>query len=1001
VESEAAGDAARYSIGDTTGDHAVMSDPTQQPGPPSAKEIFGEAMELPPAQREAFVESRCGGDAQLLASVKSLLAAAQRAGNFLSDPTVEHGQTAKVTDAQGRSQMIGPYKLLQTIGEGGFGTVYMAEQEHPVRRQVALKLIKLGMDTKQVIARFEAERQALAMMDHPNIARVLDAGATETGRPYFVMELVRGVPVTEYCDTNKLTPRQRLELFVPICQAVQHAHQKGIIHRDIKPSNVLVTLHDARPVPKVIDFGIAKAISQRLTEKTIFTEFRQMIGTPEYMSPEQAEISGLDIDTRTDVYSLGVLLYQLLTGLTPFDARDLRSKAYAEMQRIIREVDPPAPSTRVSTNENLPSIAAQRNVEPRKLTATVRGELDWIVMKCLEKDRTRRYDSPSALAGDISHYLADEPVAASPPSTAYRFRKFVRRNRALVTAGSIVLMVLLAGIAGTTWGLLEARQQRDAAILARNQAEVARNQAETARQAEAEAREYESQTDKFLVAMFESIDPQQSRGKPVLVKDIVDSSTRLLDAQPPTHRKAEGSLRIVFAIAYNALGMLEQARTQYEKAAQIYLSEWGESNFRTSKALNALGQTELELGRLDEAQRHLGKAIEIARKTVGPDSAETIAAENAMAALLIERGKFDDAGKLLAELLPRVRRVKGEDSEDTMTVLSMVTTLKIKQGKYAEAEQLLRSAIEIWRKSHGEDHPYTLALMNNLADMLRTQGRVADAEPIQRQCLDIGKRVFGADHPTTLTLANNLALSLDALRKFQEAEPIYLDVIERRRRILGEDHNSTLTARNNYALLMQNTGRLPEAEAVFRDLVDRSMRVNGANHENTLLWTNNLAWLLVARDDPPAAEALYRDLVPRTRQALGPKHPMTASFSMRYGYVLARQDRNADAEPMLAEAYAAANELGIAATQSAYSTWYGLCLDQLGKHAEALPVLIQADQALQRAPVLDVNSRRRVIEALVRCYEQFGQNDNAEKWRQQLQALSASTTTSAPSSQPQ
>jgi WD40 repeat protein/tRNA A-37 threonylcarbamoyl transferase component Bud32 len=366
-------------------------------------------------------------------------------------------------------ERVGRYKLLQPIGEGGFGTVYMAEQEQPVRRRVALKIIKLGMDTKAVIARFEAERQALAMMDHPNIARVFDAGATETGRPYFVMELVNGVPVTEYCDANRLTFRERLELFVPICQAVQHAHQKGIIHRDLKPSNVMVTLHDGRPMPKVIDFGIAKATQARLTEKTMFTEHHQMIGTPQYMSPEQAEMSGLDIDTRTDVYSLGVLLYELLTGTTPLDARELRSKAYGEMQRIIREIEPPSPSARLSTmGQLLATVSAQRRIEGRQLYRVLRGELDWIIMRCLEKDRTRRYESAAALATDVLHYLADEPVSAGKPSAIYRARKFVHRYRIQVAAAAALAASLLAGISVSTVGMVravnaerEVRRQKD------------------------------------------------------------------------------------------------------------------------------------------------------------------------------------------------------------------------------------------------------------------------------------------------------------------------------------------------------------------------------------------------------------------------------------------------------------------------------------------------------------------------------------------------------------
>ncbi len=425
------------------------------------KAVFAGATELPAERRTEFLDRECAGDAELRAEVESLLAArtmsAVRTGGAAAavadSPTAAAGPLS-----EGPGTRIGPYKLLQLIGEGGFGSVFLAEQETPFRRRVALKIIKLGMDTRAVIARFEAERQALAMMDHPNIAKVLDAGATDSGRPYFVMELVRGVPITEYCDAANLTAAERLALAVPVCHAVQHAHQKGIIHRDLKPSNILVTLHDGKPVPKVIDFGIAKATASRLTEKTLFTEHRQMIGTPAYMSPEQAEMSGLDIDTRADVYSLGVLLYELLTGATPFDTRQLLERGYAEIQRVIREVEPPKPSTRVSTlGEGLAGVAARRGTEPRRLGLLLRGDLDWIVMKALEKDRTRRYDTAVGLAEDIGRHLRGEAVVAAPPSAGYRVRKFLRRNRGTVAAGAAIAAALMLGLVGTGAGLGRAR----------------------------------------------------------------------------------------------------------------------------------------------------------------------------------------------------------------------------------------------------------------------------------------------------------------------------------------------------------------------------------------------------------------------------------------------------------------------------------------------------------------------------------------------------------------
>jgi len=400
------------------------------------------------AEREAYLQDACGADEKMRRQVEALLGKHAQAGSFLESPVhpVDTAEQQPLTESSGA--VIGPYKLLQQIGEGGMGVVWMAEQTKPVQRKVALKVIKPGMDTRQVIARFEAERQALAMMDHVNIARVFDGGATENGLPYFVMELVHGVPITKYCDDNHLTPRERLELFVPVCQAIQHAHQKGIIHRDIKPSNVMVTLYDGKPVPKVIDFGVAKATEQKLTERTLFTQYGTMVGTFEYMSPEQAEMSALGVDTRSDIYSLGVLLYELLTGTTPLTHKLMKEAAYAEILRMIKEEEPPRPSKRLSdSGVALVSISAQRHMEPAKLTKQVRGELDWIVMKCLEKDRNRRYESASALAADVQRYLNDEPVEACPPSAWYRFRKFARRKKPLFMTASVIAVAFLMAVA--------------------------------------------------------------------------------------------------------------------------------------------------------------------------------------------------------------------------------------------------------------------------------------------------------------------------------------------------------------------------------------------------------------------------------------------------------------------------------------------------------------------------------------------------------------------------
>jgi serine/threonine protein kinase len=485
------------------------------------KDIFLAAIEkADPLERATFLEEAFGDDAALRQQVEGLLRRHEDAGSFLEHPALGEAETGSFGadrstagsqpprgPAEVAGMKIGPYKLVQQLGEGGMGTVWVAEQTEPVKRRVALKVIKPGLDSAQVIRRFEAERQALALMDHTHIAKVLDASSTTAGRPYFVMELVKGVPITTYCDELQLPLRERLELLVPICQAIQHAHLKGVIHRDVKPSNVLVCMQDGKPVPKVIDFGVAKALNQRLTDESMYTEIGQIIGTVEYMSPEQAELSTLDIDTRADVYALGVLLYELLTGSTPLDKKRLRSAAFTEMLRIIKEDEPPAPSTRLTeSKDTLTSLAAQRRTEPGKLTRDVRGELDWIVMRCLEKDRTRRYESASGLAKDIERHLRDETVEACPPSARYRFGKFVRRHKPGAWAASLMVLALFAAFALTAWVFLQAERQRAAVMAARMHAELAMREAdqqraraeESRRNAEIRARkaEYTSKLDK-------------------------------------------------------------------------------------------------------------------------------------------------------------------------------------------------------------------------------------------------------------------------------------------------------------------------------------------------------------------------------------------------------------------------------------------------------------------------------------------------------------------------
>jgi serine/threonine protein kinase len=609
------------------------------------RDLFIEVLQRPDAvERTRYLDAACAGDEALRDRVLQLLAAHEKQESFLLDappPLGERGAT--VDHPAATSPVIGPYKLLQRIGEGGMGEVWMAEQTSPVKRRVALKVIKQGMDSKAVLARFEAERQALALMDHSNIARVFDAGATPDGRPYFVMELVKGQPITQYCDEARLTPKERLELFVPVCKAIQHAHQKGIIHRDIKPSNVLVAPYDGRPVVKVIDFGIAKAAGQQLTERTLFTEFGAVVGTLEYMSPEQAELNNQDIDTRSDVYSLGVLLYELLAGSPPFDRQELQQAGVMEMLRVIREEEPSRPSAKLSTSKRLASLAANRGVEPARLTKLLRGELDWIAMKALAKDRVRRYETASGLAVDVERYLAGEPVQAHPPSTAYRLRKFVRRNRPQVIAATLVLVALVAGVIGTTLGMLEARRAAEAERNARNDAleqkQLAEGAADQERQAKEEAEKKRQEAERNLAfarkgneilgSVFAGLSPQQ----------IAESGRPLQDVLRKNLGKA------VQELEGSAIGdPLEVAAMQDN----------------LGRSLRGLGDYALAVEVLD-------KALKTRQEKLGPEHPDTLAAMCNLALAYHYAGKLDLALPLSEQTLELQKAKRGPEHPDTLT----------------------------------------------------------------------------------------------------------------------------------------------------------------------------------------------------------------------------------------------------------------------------------------------------------------------------------------------
>jgi eukaryotic-like serine/threonine-protein kinase len=766
------------------------------------KELFGAALDLPPGDRAAFLDRECKGDGQLREEVEALLDADADAGSFLQHPILEPPTGNYYSKADLFEIIIGPYHLIELIGEGGMGQVWLAEQKQPVRRRVAVKLIKAGMDTREIVARFESERQALALMDHPAIAKVFDAGSTLQGRPYFAMEYVAGVPITTYCDKHKLTVRQRMELFIPVCEGVQHAHQKAIIHRDLKPSNILVTEVDGKPMPRIIDFGVAKATSQKLTANSMYTRIGTMIGTLGYMSPEQADPFGEDVDTRTDIYSLGAVLYELLAGALPLDIKNL---PYDEALRRLREQDAPRPSTRLRTlGSESAIIAMNHGSDARTLVGQLRGDLDAIVLKALEKDRARRYASAAGFAADIKRYLHDEPVLAHPPSTAYRARKYIRRHRLGVAIAAIGVLLLAAFAVVQSVQLRHIARERDRAERERDRAD---------------------RMTQFTTGIFKLPDAGDPRNNTITAREFLDEASNQIGTGLNDDPELQAKMMFMLGQSYAALGFYSRAQTLVKRAVGIQLSVLGREHRDTLSSVRLLA-TILRLNqRYDESEKLLRETLATERRVLGNEDPETLSSMNALAATLFEEGHFSEQEKLERETLAIRLRVLGPEHPATLRSMQTLADALTSEGHYDEAEKLQREALEIQRRVFGREDMRTLSSMNSLAWTLERAGRLAEAENLQRSALDIARNVLGPESPGILIALESEAIFVSMEGRYSNAEKLFREAIE----IASKTNEPSVVATAWYAFACGAalTGHRDEALGYLGNAINQGWAASG------------------------------------------------------------------------------------------------------------------------------------------------------------------------------
>jgi non-specific serine/threonine protein kinase/serine/threonine-protein kinase len=777
-------------------------------------------------------------------------------GKRLNDPDAGATLSAAPTRAAA-TVVIGPYTLRERIGEGGMGEVWLAEQKEPVRRRVALKLIKAGMDTAEVVARFQSERQALALMDHPCIAKVFDGGSTADGRPYFVMEYVAGMPITAYCDKHKLNTQQRLELFIRICEGVQHAHQKAIIHRDLKPSNILVSEVDGKPLPRIIDFGVAKATAQRLTEHSMYTQVGAVVGTLEYMSPEQADSRGQDVDTRTDVYSLGVVLYELLVGALPLEMRKL---AYDQALRLLREQDAPRPSTKLRTLGEQSTLAAQnRNTDLPVLERQLRGDADAITLKAVEKDRTRRYATPLELAADIERYLRHEPVQAHAAGTMYRAGKYIRRHRLGVGMAAAGLLLLIGFAVIQAVELRRIRRERDRA----------------------------DRITTFMKEMFQVSDPSEARGNSITAREVLDKASQQIDKGLAQDPQARAQLMRVMADVYEGLGLYSRAQPLYQGAVEIQRRVLGPRNPATLASMSALANCMARAGHYADAEKLARETLAMQNQVLGMENRDTAQSMTTLAYALSQEGHYDEAEQTYRKAIDLDRRVFGPEQRSTLHAMDGLGWTLNHLGRDGEAESLCREAFEIERRTLGRDHPETLTSMSSLAMVLVDERKLAEAEKLYGEALAIQRRVLGPEHPETLRLMSNLGNCLYREGRYAEMEKLERETLAIEQRVLGPEHSLTLRSMNNLGLALENEGRVEEAEQEYRQTYEIERRTLDPEHSLTLNTLQLEAGALSREGRYEEAKKLYREAIEGGAKSKQPYQIGGAWFNFACGAVFA------------------------------------------------------------------------------------------------------------------